>query len=232
MILYVVTDTYELYKTKPVWFIHRNTLERIAGDACVVLHYTQLDLQTVEQINPWAICHSGSTNDVRSMMAYRRVIMETDVAQIGFCGGHQIITKFYGGELGSMRKLTPNEPDPNPAYHQGHFKEFGLCSVRIIKVDPLFRGLGRQLHVLENHYWEVKRLPPTLVLLASSRVCRVQVFRHRTKPIYGTQFHPEVEGVGRHDGGAILTNFFRIAKMHHKHLGRQTVQNTPSDRTR
>jgi GMP synthase-like glutamine amidotransferase len=225
MILYIVTETYDTYKQNFGNFKARNRLEMIAGDACVVLHCSQVDLRTVKQIEPWAICHSGSSRDAFSTGAYGRMVMQTDVAQMGFCGGHQIIATLYHAKIGPMRKLAPDESDPNPAYRPGRFKESGLYTVRVIKADPLFKGLGRKLRVMENHTSEVKRLPPSLVLLASSRTCRVQVFRHRTKPIYGTQFHPEADDTVTHDGQAILTNFFRIAKMHQESLGRPVVQN-------
>ena len=225
MILYIVTETYETYKTNFGNFKVRSTLEAIAGDACVVLHCSQVDLQTVKRIDPWAICHSGSSRDAFATGEYGQMVMKTDVAQIGFCGGHQIIAALFRSKICPMRKLAPDESDPNPTYRPGRFKESGLYTVRIIKADPLFKGLGRKLRVIENHTSEVKRLSPSLVLLASSRTCSVQVFRHRTKPIYGTQFHPEADDTVAHDGQAILTNFFRIAKMHQERLGRPVVQN-------
>ena len=216
MILYVVTDTYEKYGQGSVWFTVRNTLEKIAGDACIVLHYTQLDLETVNRIRPWAICHSGGATDykdydVLSKESYRRVILEYDAAQIGFCGGHQILASYFGSTLGPMRKLMPDEPDLS-SYNPGQFKEWGVYPVRVLKPDPLFRECGKVLRVQEYHYWEVKRLGPELVLLASSRECRVQTFRHRSKPIYGTQFHPEQSSDAYPDGTKVLTNFFRLAR--------------------
>lgn len=216
MILYVGTDTYEQYRKSSNLFNVRNTLEEIAGDACVVLHYKQVNLRTVAQIRPWAICHSGSGTDYKDYDVlrasdYRRVVKEFDVAQIGFCGGHQIVAKFLGSKLGPMRKLRPDEPDPSP-YHHGYLKEWGVYPVRILKADPLFRGLGKLIRVPEYHYWEVKRLGPELVLLASSRDCRVQAFRHRTRPLYGTQFHPESYSDAYRDGAKVLENFFGIAR--------------------
>ena len=52
MILYVGTDTYEQYRKSPSPFQVRNTLEDIAGDACVVLHYKQVNPATVAQLQP------------------------------------------------------------------------------------------------------------------------------------------------------------------------------------
>lgn len=216
MILYVVTDTYERSRKNPGWFQARTVLEDAAGDACIVLHYKQVNPATMSQVRPWAICHSGGGTDYKDYdvlqdSAYRRVVREFPVAQIGFCGGHQIIARFFGGRLGPMRKLRPGEPDL-ASYSPGYFKEWGVYPVDIVKADPLFRGFRKRIMVQEYHYWEVKRLGPALVLLASSADCRVQAFRHRTKPVYGTQFHPERHSDTYPDGAHILENFFRIAR--------------------
>lgn len=217
MILYVVADSSEQYLKKTSWFATRNLLEEIAGDACVVLHYKQLDLATLEQMRPWAVCHSGSSTDytdydVLTTESYRRVVLEYDSAQIGFCGGHQIIASYCGCKLGPIRRLRPGEPDLSGDRHPGQFKEWGVYPVQVVRADPLFRGCGRTVRVQEYHYWEVKKLSPELLLLASSRDCRVQAFRHCRKPIYGTQFHPEASPEAYQDGRKILGNFFRLAR--------------------
>jgi GMP synthase-like glutamine amidotransferase len=236
MVLYVVTDTYEQYRKNPNWFHTRDTLEEAAGDACIVLHYKQVNLATVSQARPWAICHSGGGTDYKDYdvlqdSAYRRVVREFAVAQIGFCGGHQIIARFFGSRLGPMRKLRPGEPDL-ASYSPGYFKEWGVYPVDIVKGDPLFRGFRKRIMVQEYHYWEVKRLGPALVLLASSADCRVQAFRHRTRPVYGTQFHPERHSDAYPDGARILENFFRIARNARQDLaGRPLTGSGPVRRT-
>ena len=49
----------------------------------------------------------------------------------------------------------------------------------------------RQMMLRCAHYCEVKKLPPGFELLASSGHCRIAAVRHRDRPLYGTQFHPE-----------------------------------------
>ena len=216
MILFIVTDTIEKYRGETGWYATRNLLEELARDACVVLHYSQVNSEALARISPWAICHSGCSvdfkeYDVLECADYRRDVRETCAAQIGFCGGHQILAHFFGSTLGPIRKLRPDEPDPSP-YRPGWFKEWGVYPVRVVKPDPLFRGLGKILRVQEYHYWEVKQLAKDLEILASSRECRVEAFRHRAKNIYGTQFHPEHSPKTYQDGIAILKNFFAIAR--------------------
>lgn len=218
MILFVATETAEKYrnggghKTKM-------TLEDHAKDHCLVVHYKQVNRKLLRDVQPWAICHSGrgtpfEEDEVLTTPGYRWAIRNSGVPQIGFCGGHQIIAACFGSRLDNMRPVGPNEADHNPAYHPCLFKEWGIYPVRVVRRDPLFRGLPDVFRVQEYHRQEVKKLARDLVLLASSADCRVQAFVHRSKPVYGTQFHPEASTENSPDGFQILANFFRIARAH------------------
>ncbi len=219
MILYVVTETEEKYHASTDWLKTKWMLETCARDLCLILHYAQLSRKLIADLHPWAICHSGGGTphedyDVLTRPAYRWVTRRLDVPQIGFCGGHQILAVHYGGEIGDMRPVRPDEPDFHPDYHPGQFKEWGIYPVRVLKPDPLFNGLPKTIRVQERHRSEVTRLPECLELLASSTDCRVQAFVHRRKPIYGVQFHPESAAAPGHysHGLRILRNFFRLAR--------------------
>jgi GMP synthase-like glutamine amidotransferase len=90
--------------------------------------------------------------------------------------------------------------------------------------------LGTSAVVLQAHYWEVKEAPAGFKVLASSDECRIQVIKHESKPVFGTQFHPEAAAAPPYDlpsplasvvypegyaaervaGKQILSNSFRI----------------------
>jgi len=63
-----------------------------------------------------------------------------------------------------------------------------------------------------DHYCEVKKLPPGFELLASSGHCRIAAMRHRDRPLYGTQFHPEGYDRPFFHGRTVLENFARIVR--------------------
>ena len=68
--------------------------------------------------------------------------------------------------------------------------------------DPLFGALGDSFQGQMGHEDHVVELPPNATLLASSGLVENQAYRFDDRPIYCTQFHPELE----------LTNFLdRIA---------------------
>ena len=53
-------------------------------------------------------------------------------------------------------------------------------------------------------------VPEGFRLLAARETCRVQMLAHRSRPIFGTQFHPELQDEAHRDGQRILENFFRL----------------------
>jgi GMP synthase-like glutamine amidotransferase len=216
VIVYAVTDTFERYQNGDR-VRQKVTLEQAAGDVCLTLHYTQLTPRLVRDVRPWAIVHSGSSTpfenyDVRETRPYRRVSTHAPVPQLGICGGHQLLAEFFGGTVASMRPVRAGEPDLNPKYHPGEFKEWGVYEVEVVQPDPLFRGCGKTIRVQEFHRSEVKDPGRDLVVLARTPDCHVQAFRHRCKTIYGVQFHPEEASETYPDGWRILRNFFKIAR--------------------
>jgi GMP synthase (glutamine-hydrolysing) len=216
VILYIVTETEAKYR-EGNYMRKQLVLEEAAGDFCLVTHYRQASLSALRRLRPWAVCHSGAGTpyedfDILRHRDYRAVATRARVPQLGICGGHQLLAVFFGSRVAVMRKVGPEDPDLNSKYHPGEFKEWGVYPVTLLRRDPLFRGLGPVLRVQQFHRSEVKRLGPDLELLASSADCRVQAFRHRRRPIYGVQFHPEEASDPYPDGWRVLRNFFRIAK--------------------
>jgi GMP synthase-like glutamine amidotransferase len=215
MILFIVTETEERFRTGN-WFGKKLVLEEASGDFCLIVHYKKVNPQVIRKLGVRAVVHSGAATpfedyDVRETRGYRDVVLRSPVPQLGICGGHQLIAEFHGGTVAPMRKIGADDADYSPKYHPGEFKEWGVFPVRIVRRDPLFRGLPDTIRVQQFHRSEVKEPGPHLVVLVGTRDCRVQAFVHRRKPVYGVQFHPEEINEGYPDGMTILRNFFRLA---------------------
>ncbi len=216
MICYVVTETREKYDEMDCHAI-KHDLERLSGDLCLVMHFSQVTRAFIEDARPWALCHSGGATshdeyDVIQRPEYTWLITQSGIPQIGFCGGHQLIAEMFGSPVGTMRELRSDEADLNPAYHPGFFKESGIWPVRIVADDPLFEGLSSPILVREAHRSEIKQLPDGFKLLASSEDCEIQAMVHEELPLYGTQFHPESRIEQYPDGHRVVANFFAIAR--------------------
>ncbi len=95
---------------------------------------------------------------------------------LGICAGHQYMAHFFGGECA-----------------QSTIPEFGKVEIEVVEEDDLFKGLPKKMVVWVSHNDEVTVVPKEFEILASSVNCRVQAMRHKRKPFYGLQFHPEVE---------------------------------------
>ena len=186
--------------------------EELTGLPCLIVHYTQLAKADLSKPDVRAIMIN---NPVQLMPEYAEslyaFIRQTDIPTIGFCGGHHQVYLAFGGVCENMRRLKPGEPDPNPSYYPGWFKEWGFTKVRIVKRDPLFNGLRDEFVVMEQHVAEASQLPSDFELLASTEACRVQAIKHKSRILYGTQFHPEAYDDEHLDGKTIWKNFFRIA---------------------
>ncbi len=118
-----------------------------------------------------------------------------DVPTIGFCLGHEIIAAAYRGRI---KKLSANQ----------NKKEV----VRIdVPDDPIFEGLNKtEVMLTKRHSFHVAELPAKFISLASSDVTPNEIIRHKEKPIYGFQAHPEVSG---EDGMKMIHNFLKICEI-------------------
>lgn len=118
-------------------------------------------------------------------------MMNFDVPIIGFCLGHEIIAAAYRGRIKKLDK-----------YHQK--KE----TVRIIQDDPIFEGLQeKEISLVKRHSFHVSELSSSLICLAESDTTPNEIIRHKDKPIYGFQAHPEVSGA---TGLLMVNNFLKM----------------------
>ena len=206
------------------YFSQKLRFEKLSGEPCLLVRYKHFNPRLMEELKPSAVVMSGfgrgfDTFERKHLVGISDVVRKTDVPVLGICGSHQMIAMMCTHNVRRttryedlpMRKLRPGEPDLQPGYHPGHFKETGFHHIRIVEGDPLFRGLKGTFMCLESHYCEVKTLPKGFLVLASTDECEVQAYRHPERPLYGVQFHPEGWIDAYQDGKTVLENFFRIA---------------------
>jgi len=119
-------------------------------------------------------------------------LMNFDVPVLGFCLGHEIIAAV---NMARIKRL----PEPQRK------KEI----ITILEpADPIFEGLNKsQISFVKRHTHHVADLPDNFIRLGESESCQNEIIRHKDKPIYGFQSHPEVSGK---EGILIIKNFLKI----------------------
>src|SRR6266566_3006085 len=102
------------------------------------------------------------------------LVRKLDRPFLGICFGHQLIGAAYGSEVVDLGHTVRE------------FKE-----VKLVGSDPVFEGLPGSIRVSESHRQALTRVPQGFRLLAESSTSQVEAIGHRTRPIYGLQFHRE-----------------------------------------
>lgn len=120
------------------------------------------------------------------------------VPVLGVCLGHQAMAEAFGGRIVRADRLMHGKT--SPVVHRG---------------DPLFAGIGSPIEAMRYHSLIVEpaSLPPVLEVTAWSgdrpEGVEIMAMRHRERPIWGVQFHPE--SVGTAPGKRLMTNFLNLA---------------------
>lgn len=121
-----------------------------------------------------------------------QLVQNTSTPILGICFGFELISYVYGATMLKMES-----------------KESGILELEQIQDDPIFAGISA-IKVYESHRWVVTKVDENLIALAKSRD-GVEVIKHKSKLIYGFQFHPEMfEDITQ--GNEIFANFINIVQ--------------------
>jgi GMP synthase (glutamine-hydrolysing) len=130
------------------------------------------------------------------------LIRHLNLPLLGICYGHQLLCTSFGCKVEALAQPVIDK-----------FQE-----VHIVNDDEIFSGFKADQAgpiFFESHNDIVKRNSLNtagFVLLADSRTCEVEAVRHKSKPFYGVQFHPERtknESDTRPDGQKLIENFYK-----------------------
>ncbi len=145
----------------------------------------------IRELGPRGIILSGGPASVYAKGAPRcdPNLWDSGIPILGLCYGMQLMGHMLGGEVA-----------------KGLAREYGRANLDVTATDcPLFRGLdGRQV-VWMSHGDKVTKLPSGFATVATSTNSPFAAVEHRTRKIFGLQFHPEV--VHTPCGKEILRNF-------------------------
>ena len=97
---------------------------------------------------------------------------------LGICLGHQAIAECFGARLEQLQAPLHGVQD---------------CLHIVKPEDDLLRGLSSDENIGHYHSWIVARegFPDCLEITSTDETGRIMSLRHKTKRLYGLQFHPE-----------------------------------------
>ena len=155
------------------------------------IHPPTRTIDWVRRWNPTGIILSGGPNSVYDAGAPALDPQILELAPVlGVCYGMNLIAHLAGGAI---------EP--------AHRREYGRAEIEVVEPGGLFDGFdaGERTTVWMSHGDQVRGLPDGYVATARTANSPIAAFRHRDRPIYAVQFHPEVAHSPR--GGELISNF-------------------------
>ena len=144
---------------------------------------------------PKGIILSGSPYSVYDDVAPRvdPAVFEMGVPVLGICYGLQEIAWNHGGRV-----------DPHDSREYGH-ATLDVVHTGNANCDALFAGLGEQVTVWMSHGDQLSKLPDDFEVVAKTSTAPFAAIAHKTRPLYGIQFHAEVTHT--ECGQALFENF-------------------------
>ncbi len=160
---------------------------------CQVVRH-DLVADRIRELNPKGIILSGGPASVYGSNAptIDPAIYDLNVPILGICYGMQVTCHTLGG------KILP-----------AHAREFGRApctqSATGAAANPLFADIPKTFNAWMSHGDQVETLASDFETIASTSTCPNAAVRHKSRVIYGLQFHPEVTHT--QFGGHLLANF-------------------------
>jgi GMP synthase (glutamine-hydrolysing) len=115
--------------------------------------------------------------------------INNNIPTLGICFGGQIIALTFGGSIKKMdhpiRQMIP---------------------IDILRTSPIV-PCTTSIDVFESHGYNIAKLPKDFVCIGSSILCQNEIIAHKSKMIFGVQFHPERSG---RDGLRLIKNFVEL----------------------
>ncbi len=121
-------------------------------------------------------------------------IFDLGIPVLGICYGLQVLAYLKGGEVDRAGR-----------------REYGRAELSIFDDSDLLNGLHNPTTVWMSHGDHLIRAPQNFEVIGATENSPIAAIRHREKPIFGIQFHPEVAHTL--EGTDLFRNFlFRVCK--------------------
>lgn len=158
---------------------------------CEIVRH-DITAERIRELAPMGLILSGGPASVYEAGAPKcdPEIFRLGLPVLGICYGLQLACQTLGGKV---------QGSPT--------REYGRAMCRITQANELFEGVPGEIEVWMSHGDQVSQASTDFEPLAATDTCPVAAVKHRTLPLYGLQFHPEVTHTPQ--GSQILGNFLK-----------------------
>ena len=171
--------------------------------------YTHLISKRIRHIGAYTRIFSPSTNE-NSLSKAKGIVLSGGPASVnsskipefnskllklnkpilGLCYGHQLIAQSFGGSISNSGK-----------------GEFGKAILEHKSDSPLWENISFPNQVWMSHQDSVTKCPDEFEVTAETKTGSLAAMKHRNRPIFTLQFHPEVTDTSH--GRTMLKNFVK-----------------------
>jgi anthranilate synthase component II len=186
-----VVDNYDSFTFNLV-----QQIERLAGEEVRVIRNDAFEPDDLIAQRPRAIVISpGPGTPARAGRVLDLIRANHTIPLFGVCLGHQAIGEAFGARV--VRGGVPIHGKVSPVHHRG---------------ERLFAGCPDPMNTARYHSLVVEResLSPDFTVDAETDDGVIMAISHRTRPIFGVQFHPE--SYGTTGGDQLILNFLEVLR--------------------
>ena len=185
----VVIDNYDSFTWNLVHY-----LEEI-GASTEVYRNDVLTANEVIELNPDGIVLSPGpcTPDEAGICMDIVRLAPSKLPILGVCLGHQSIGQALGGKVVTAKTIMHGKK--SSVRNDGNY---------------LFEGLPKSFDIVRYHSLALSRqdLPECFIVDSHTDDGEIMSVRHRTRPVFGVQFHPE--SIQTEHGHSLLRNFLKL----------------------
>ena len=155
-------------------------LKEMTDDEVITVRNDAITIDDIKKMNPSKIIFSPGPKHPKDSGICLEILNNTDelgnIPILGICLGHQAIGMNFGGEIKRLE---------NPLH--GKTSEITVLSENSV----LFKNLPKKFKVMRYHSLYVDNIPEELEVTARSEDGIAMAVKHKSKNIFGIQFHPE-----------------------------------------
>jgi hypothetical protein len=185
-------------------------LKEMTDDEVITVRNDAITIDDIKKMNPSKIIFSPGPKHPKDSGICLEILNNTDelgnIPILGICLGHQAIGMNFGGEIKRLE---------NPLH--GKTSEITVLSENSV----LFKNLPKKFKVMRYHSLYVDDIPEDLEVTAKSEDGVAMAVEHKSKNIFGIQFHPE--SIFTEYGKNMIRNFLNIEVL-------ETLQNNENSK--